>query len=231
MQDDPEAPDKPKRKAYQGPKCGAKCRDGSSCPNPPMANGRCRMHGGASLPPGPDHPRWRGGKHSKYWQVLPANLGERYEAALQDTELLALRDELALLDAFLQDALSRMDKGDVGALWIQLRELWAEFALARKSGDVGAMDRLLDDIGRLIQRGASDALARREVREMMDDRRRLAESERKREVEAQITLDLRTGQAFLLRVLASVETHVSDKRILAAIASDLRPLLAAPAGG
>ncbi len=33
------------------PRCGAKTRAGAPCQGPGMANGRCRMHGGASTGP------------------------------------------------------------------------------------------------------------------------------------------------------------------------------------
>jgi hypothetical protein len=37
--------------AHARSKCGAKRRDGNPCQNAPMANGRCRMHGGKSTGP------------------------------------------------------------------------------------------------------------------------------------------------------------------------------------
>jgi hypothetical protein len=49
------------------PRCGARCRDGSSCKAPPVwdkcldrpVNGRCRMHGGLSTGPKTPEGRWR----------------------------------------------------------------------------------------------------------------------------------------------------------------------------
>ena len=45
-------------------RCGAKTRDGDPCKNPAMANGRCRMHGGATVgagaPPGNQNARVHG---------------------------------------------------------------------------------------------------------------------------------------------------------------------------
>jgi len=37
--------------AQSAPRCGAKTRAGKLCQSPAMANGRCRMHGGASTGP------------------------------------------------------------------------------------------------------------------------------------------------------------------------------------
>lgn len=35
----------------KAPRCGARARPGGACGQPAMANGRCRMHGGASTGP------------------------------------------------------------------------------------------------------------------------------------------------------------------------------------
>jgi hypothetical protein len=54
-------------------RCEAKTRQGGKCQNMPMQlGGRCRMHGGAALR-GPEHPRYKHGKYSKY---RPVDLNE-----------------------------------------------------------------------------------------------------------------------------------------------------------
>ena len=37
--------------AQAAPRCGARTRRGTACQSPGMANGRCRLHGGASTGP------------------------------------------------------------------------------------------------------------------------------------------------------------------------------------
>ena len=50
--------------------CGAKTRQGKPCPNAPMKNGRCRMHGGKSTgprtPEGKERSRRANWKHGYY---------------------------------------------------------------------------------------------------------------------------------------------------------------------
>jgi hypothetical protein len=48
----------------ENPRCGAKTRSGGTCKQRPMRNGRCRMHGGASLA-GRWHPNFRTGEFTK----------------------------------------------------------------------------------------------------------------------------------------------------------------------
>lgn len=56
--------------AQASQRCGAKTRTGASCGSPAMANGRCRMHGGASTGPrtkeGLERVRAASTKHGNY---------------------------------------------------------------------------------------------------------------------------------------------------------------------
>jgi len=65
-------------------RCGAKTRNGGKCQNMPrQLGGRCRMHGGNSLR-GPEHPRYKEGKYSKYKPVDVADLIAQYAAMPAD---------------------------------------------------------------------------------------------------------------------------------------------------
>jgi len=181
-----------------------------------------------SVPPGPAHHLWKDGRHSRYHEVIPRRLGERYAQALGDGDLLNMTEEIALIDAHLGDLLERVEQGEGASLWLELRERWKAYEAALAATDVQEMQRQLGYIGSLISRGAIDALAWREIRDVLRDRRGLVESERKRRIEIQAMLDVREGMAFLESVIASVERHVDDHKVLAAIAADLRPYIATP---
>lgn len=94
-------------------RCGAKTRNGGKCQNMPrQIGGRCRMHGGNSLR-GPEHPRYKDGKYSKY---RPADLFDlealiAQYAALPPLDLSWLEDlpnpfEGLALDIDLSDSLT-----------------------------------------------------------------------------------------------------------------------------
>lgn len=101
--------------------CGAKTRAGGLCKRAPMANGRCRLHGGLT-PSGVAAPSFRHGRYSKY---LPGGLLERYRTALGDQELLGLRDEIALVDARLQELVEALPDA-TAASTEEIREAWGE---------------------------------------------------------------------------------------------------------
>lgn len=59
------------------PRCGARTRAGTSCCNPQMSNGRCRMHGGRSTGP-------RTAEGRKKCQLAPLKHGQRSAAVVAE---------------------------------------------------------------------------------------------------------------------------------------------------
>ena len=191
-----------------------------------MANGRCRMHGGKT-PTGPALPQY---KHGRYSQVLPARLAGRYQEAAQDTALLELRSEVALLDARLADLLMRVDTGESGALWRALAEWRLEALAARKANDTVKTSEAINAIFDLIARGHADYQAWREVGSVIEQRRKLVESERKRLIEMQQTLTAEKAMLLLGAVLGVIREHVQDRNTLHAISRGIEQLTTIDAG-
>lgn len=86
--------------------CGAQTRRGGICQARPMANGRCKVHGGMSLS-GSDHPNFKHGLYSKY---APAQIQEKIDDYIQ-ADPLSLTHELALTRALLGEWLSHYKDG------------------------------------------------------------------------------------------------------------------------
>ena len=102
------------------PRCTARSkRTGQPCTQP-VCSGRtkCRLHGGRSRR-GLAAPAWKDGRYSK---TLPADLADTYERARTDPELLALRDELALVDVRLMSLLERLAEGETSTGWAKVYE-------------------------------------------------------------------------------------------------------------
>lgn len=87
-------------------KCGAKTRNGNLCKNAPMDNGRCRMHGGASLK-GIESPVYNHGRYSKY---APDSLQKKI-TELEGYNLLGLADELQAQRALISEYIGRYKNG------------------------------------------------------------------------------------------------------------------------
>ena len=79
--------------------CGAKLRNkDKTCQKSPMANGRCRLHGGAT-PSGAESANFR---HGRYSQAFKGKMAERFAKASADDKPLDLLPELAVSRAMLE---------------------------------------------------------------------------------------------------------------------------------
>ncbi|MFH5884085.1 HGGxSTG domain-containing protein [Halalkalibaculum sp. DA3122] len=91
-------------------RCGAKCRDGSSCNNWAMPNGKCRLHGGKSLK-GKDSKTWKSGIYSRYASKSLKDVLDHLEDVPSE-ELLNADNELRLLEGLISNALKN-ESGDL----------------------------------------------------------------------------------------------------------------------
>lgn len=181
----------------------------------------CYHHGGA-IPRGRALPQTTHGRYSKH---LPTRMLATYEQASQDAELLNLRADIALLDARLADLLGRVDSGESGTLWQELRTAWKTVKRAPDAEDAAAI--AFAELGPLIERGYQDTQAWGEIGRIIEQRRKLAESERKRLVEMQQMMTAGQAQLLIARLYDVVTQHVSDRAAIAAIGAELEALAGA----
>lgn len=198
-----------------GQRCGAQAITGRKV---------CRHHGGKSLA-GPAHPNWVDGGRS---HVLPKRLMADYQASLADSDKLVLNKEIALIDARMADLLRRVDSGESGQLWALLRQTWREYEAARKANDTIGLVQAITTLGEIITRGHHDAMAWTEVTGLVERRRKLVESERKRLVEAQQVVAVEQAAALLGLMVDAVQRHVRDDAILGAIVDEYARLVGRP---
>lgn len=202
--------------------CQAKRTNGEPCKAQAVHGKRvCRVHGGMT-PNGIASPHYKTGRYSK---VLPARLAARYQEARQDTALLELREEISLTDTRLSDLLARVDTGESGALWRSLMDARMDLIAAKRANDTIGQMQAVNAIMDLISQGHTDYRAWTEIGQVLEQRRKLVESERKRLIEAQQVITAEQAIVFVNAVLLSVREHVSDRSVLSAIQNDMTRLL------
>lgn len=157
----------------------ARCRQSRT-----MDNGRCRMHFG-KVEGGTAHHQYKHGRYSKY---LPEGLAERFEHFVDDPELQNLRSEIALMDTRIATLLDGLDENVSAELWSELREAYRDMRFAMQQDDNESMAEALNTMGRLIEQGADQAEVWRETTEIVDQRRKLVETENKRVQRSSSTL-------------------------------------------
>ena len=202
--------------------CTAKAKStGKKCTRSAMPNGKCYVHGGAT-PKGIANPNT---KHGRYSKDLPTRMLADYEAERTDPEILNLSEAIAVVRARQRELFRQVDKRGAASLFNDLSQAWKEFEAAQRAKDGPAMAAIMAEVGQLIKRGAADSAKWREITALMEQERKLTETEQKRRVSMQTMLTAEKGQLLVKALLASVNAHVSDKRALAAIGADIMALV------
>lgn len=206
--------------------CQAKSkRSGQQCKKSAMLGQKyCRNHGGVTKK-GVLSQNFQTGRYSKY---LPGRLHERYEQSLSDAELLALREEISLVDARVADLLKRVDTGEAGNVWKMAHGFVKEFNMAKSRNQVDEMSIALDNLFSAIEHGKNDYMAWDEVTSLLEQRRRLVESERKRLVEMQQVITVERATLLVFKILDILKRNIPDRQILITVGRELTALLNKP---
>ena len=208
--------------------CGAKTRRGTPCKETKLfPNMRCYRHGGPT-PGGVASPHYIDGRSRnsrKYSPYLPQRLTERYEVSTHDENLLEMRDELALIDSRITDIMERVDTGEAGRTWENAMTRFEQFVHASRFGNKEAQASAMNALGVALRRGQSDYAAWGEIVDLVERRRRLVESERKRMVEMQLMLSVDEGLLLTDALLMAVKNEVSDLATLSAISREFERIV------
>lgn len=207
------------------PICGSPLRNKTHkrCRNSPAkGRHRCRYHGGKSLR-GVNHPNFVDGRYSN---LVPDRLTEGYERSRQDPEILALREEIALIEARIGDLLKRVDTGESGATWKLLQKTYKESTSAIRKGDQAEFQEKYAELGKVLNKGVSDYSAWDEIMRSIAARRKLSDSERKRLVDMHQMISTEEALAMLQFIVKTMRTHIKDRQLLKDISEDLTTRLA-----
>ncbi len=181
----------------------------------------CHYHGGKNAKGGA-HPNYRHGKRSKYRP--PPELLANYGRFLRDPDLAHHRNSVAILDSMLQDLFDNYDSAASPALWRQLRAAWNRAEISREAGDEQEWRLAHEEVGLIIERGVAQAGRERQAVALLEQRRRHADSELKRETAEANTWTFEEASAFYVALGDAVRRRCSEEQIIA-IENDLAALV------
>lgn len=184
----------------------------------------CKYHGGLT-PRGRDSIHWKHGKYSKH---LPSKVIPRYEAALGDPELMSLRHDIAVTEARLTELMEKIDSGEAGEVWDNLRKAGGKFDKAYKSGDSDALLKAVEIIRGLVSTGCDEYTAYREIQSAQEHRRRMTETENKMLISKQQMISTEQFMQVVQVILEVIQRHVNHfipekqarTRLLTAVGQD-----------
>ena len=172
-----------------------------------MPNGRCRLHGGKSLAPGPLHPRWQTGRYSKLVRDRPQQT---------DPERLSLVPDIEALDALIDDLVTDVAEHSP-ATPEELRVLARLFRDGPPDRKAVALVQLLD----AIEASAAAEPQRRQLRQLIIDRAGLAAKERQLRIAEARTITEAEYVAAIIRVTELLDEVVTDETYRQRLASEL----------
>jgi len=170
-------------------------------------------------------------KHGRYSRHMPARLSDRYIEAAHDPELLAIRQDIALLDARASDLLSRADSGESGAIWARAREEFEKWRAAADRGVDAEARQHLAELAESLTKGAGDYAVWVEITDLIEHRRKLVETEMRRLEKMSAFITVEQASMLLASVGEVIKRHVTNPETLQAIARDLSRIMASSSGG
>ncbi len=210
--------------------------EGRQCANSPMGSGsgngfRCDSHGGKT-PSGIASPNLKTGLYS---HSLPARLGTQYKELLKMGEnLFRIDDETAVISTLIQEQLDRIDEGESAATWKKLRELYDEMAVIgsipnKTPSDIAEFNNLFTRIGRIVNYGAGQWMARAEAVKLIEQKRKLVADERKDQAAKHTAMSFDRVLLIMTALVASVkqalEKHIDNDKDRRLVLSDTQTFL------
>lgn len=200
--------------------CGWDKKKERRCSNPATHGTTVCARHGSGMALANMKPTAKNRKHGRYAQMQKGLL-EKYEVARRDPEILALREEIHLIDAMIAEALETVDAGMNTGLWGKAREQYRNFQVAMVAKDDRRMRESFANLEDIINTGNSNSLARDQVMKLIDQRKRIVESERKRYIEMKAMVTTDELILMVQRFGEILKLHIKDPDILRAIATDM----------
>lgn len=167
-------------------------------------------------------------KYGKY-ATLPDKLLKRYEAAQEDPTLMSLRTDIALIDARLSEIVETLD---TGGCRVDIEAAQAAFSDVIKQVHAGGkLSDAVDSLAILeltLDRIATERATWDEILRLLDNRRKLVDSERRWIVEMKYNITLDQMMVIVARLTLAIKTHVEDEEKRKLIGIEIGRLLQAP---
>jgi len=189
------------------------------------------MHGG-KIPTGLALPQT---KHGLYSNSLPVRLGTEYKALLElGANLFRIDNEIAMITSLIQEQLSRVEEGESGAAWGQLKKIYDKMAVIggnpnKTDADIREFNQLFTQIGRIINFSDMQWAARAEATRLTDLKRKLVNDERRDQASKHQAMSFDRVMLLLAAVVQGFRTaldeHIADDKARTAVLTDAQQAL------
>lgn len=192
--------------------CTAKAKStGARCNNPAVSGSNvCRLHGGKT-PRGIASPNYSHGRYSRYTR---ANISEKLDRLLADPDILQLHDEIRLVTLRIDEKLDRLETIDSREVHETIKAQVKRARMAYKSEAYGALEDALDTLEDIADQRILHYMTDEDIRKDLDARRKLIETQRKLNADAEQMLTAVQVMTIMKTLLHAIKENVDDRTAL-----------------
>jgi len=153
----------------------------------------------------------------RYQKFIPERLAEKYLEAVNDPEIIALNDDIALVETRIKQLIERIDTDEPPPVWADARAAFNEFMMYKRIKDTEKAGEVLNLLEDIFNREASDRESWDEIFSRLEQRMKLASEERKRRMDMRNLMDAEQVMDVASRLLAAVneaaEVVIEDESV------------------
>jgi hypothetical protein len=183
----------------------------------------CRFHGGKALMGVLNHMT----KIARYSKAVPHGLSDRYEKSRLSDDLLELQEEIALLDARSCELLEKLESGESRPGWVQAKQAFERWELAMRRQDYEGAQVHVEEMRKALYR-KNDSAVWAELQMVFEQRRKLVETERKRQTELENLISVQEFLQIMHQLVWILREEVTDPAAMKRISAKITTLVHAP---
>lgn len=209
--------------------CGWPLANGSVCKRYPSSqNGMCKEHGKVGVQLAQHNAIEITARNSRYSGVLTKELLDFDSAAEMDADFYGLSPEIRVIDARTRQLLASLPEDTLAEKLDAIIEKMDELITLFSNADVPTLEvvgrSMIKDLQSLIATIRDDRMTWQDILTVIDSRRKLVESERKRAIEAQQIITQKQAALLMQLLLDIINRHIQDPGVKNAIAADITRL-------
>lgn len=201
--------------------CGAKTRSGAPCKKHAMANGRCRLHGGASLS-GAKSGTYKHGMYSKAVAKVRRSLAAKMDMMMSDEEVLSLYSDLRLTNARIMEAIENLDGNASPDVLKHIVKKADEADKHAKMGEAAKVSECVSEAFRIAREGLSEYQKWKEIDRLTGQKMNISERIYRRELDANTMVKASEVQVIMDQIVGVVRDAVNDRETILKISQGLK---------
>jgi len=148
----------------------------------------------------------------RYENFLPKRLADKYLQSVNDPELIAINDDIALVEVRLKQLLDNIDKDEPPKVWDEAYQAFLEYSKYKRLGDTEKENEAFFILEDMFEHNSNERESWDEIFQRLNQRVKFATDERKRRMDMKSLLDAEKAMDLVANLLAAV--HEAAEEVL-----------------